>query len=574
MFHNFNRLIKILKITDIKGIPSLLIVGFLNAFFELISIGILIPFATLVIDNDSYFTFQNILKNQNFLNLNYFVDLNQKDFILSLTLLAILLFILKFLINFFYIWYVNTKKIIFENLIATKVLKNLSEVNNISVLKIGSSDFIHSMTGRLSFITTSLVCLINLVVEFTVLFFIFLFLLIKYPSQSLFFIIFITFFLLIIYFVYRKIIFKWSLERGKAGDLRTQNLMDFFLGIREVIINFIQESFIGSFNKVNKEFLITQKKLLISNSFPRILIELILALTFLLIVFYFVLYDYNFKNMLLSISITLILCLRIFPSLNRILFNFNQFKFAIEPIQNISKILIKSESIKNKKEQALFESEIIFENLFYNFDNKNLILENLDFKIKRGDKIAIIGETGSGKTTLADILTGLIKPTKGNIFIDGKNLNTLDLNSWLKKISYVSQKIFLFNVSIRENITLKKDIENIDEKKFLDILKICHLSNFINSKDKKELFQVGEFGSSLSGGQKQKIGLARALYKNSELIILDESTNALDEKNEEIVIKNILDLRDKTIIFITHNIKNTVHFDKTFIIKEKKIIEY
>ena len=157
MFHNFNRLIKILKITGIKGVPSLLIVGFLNAFFELISIGILIPFATLVIDNDSYFTFQNILKNQNFLNLDYFVDLNQKDFILSLTLLAILLFILKFLINFFYIWYVNTKKIIFENLIATKVLKSLSQVNNISVLKIGSSDFIHSMTGRLSFITTSLV---------------------------------------------------------------------------------------------------------------------------------------------------------------------------------------------------------------------------------------------------------------------------------------------------------------------------------------------------------------------------------------------------------------------------------
>ena len=114
----------------------------------------------------------------------------------------------------------------------------------------------------------------------------------------------------------------------------------------------------------------------------------------------------------------------------------------------------------------------------------------------------------------------------------------------------------------------------IDKKKLDKILELSDLKNFVNSKQNLELFNVGEFGNNLSGGQKQKVGLARALYQDSEILILDESTNAIDEVSERKIIENILSLNDKTIIFITHNLKNLVNFDETFKFEQKKLVKY
>lgn len=574
MFYNLSRLLKILKISGIKSIPLLFILAFINAFFDLLSLGILLPFVTLVIEPEFHLTIKKILKNQDFLDFSYFLGLNQKEFILNLTFIAIILFTFKFLMNLFYIWYLNTKRVVYESLISTKLLKNISNSENFSIFKFSSSELIHSITHRLAMVTAAIVSLTNLIVELIVLAFIFLFLIIKFPTEAVSFLIIVSLLFITFYFLYRKIIVKWSNERGVAGDLRTKNLVEFFLGFREILINFVQESFISNFKKVNNKYLSPQKKLLIFNSLPKVILEMLLSLTFLIIVFYFILNDYDTKNMLLSASITLILCFRIFPSLNRIIFNTNQFKYSAEPIQNISNILIKTENKLDKKDPISFKKEISVDKLDFSFETKNSVIENLELKINKGDKVAIIGDTGSGKTTIADILTGLIKPDRGNIIVDKKELQNFDFNSWLKKISYVSQKIFIFNSSIRENITLTKDHEKIDEKKFLEVLKLCYLSDFVNSKQKKEFFQVGEFGSNLSGGQKQKIGLARVLYKDSDILIFDESTNALDEKSEKEIISNISNLENKTIIFITHNIKNLVYFDKTYIIKDKKLNKY
>ena len=137
----------------------------------------------------------------------------------------------------------------------------------------------------------------------------------------------------------------------------------------------------------------------------------------------------------------------------------------------------------------------------------------------------------------------------------------------------MQQKVFLFNSSIRQNITLMKDDEKINEKKLHDVFNLCDLNDFIQTKKENEFFNVGEFGKNVSGGQRQKIGLARALYQNSEILILDESTNAIDEVSEEKILKNISNLKDKTVIFITHSLKNLVNFDETFKIERKKFVK-
>ena len=131
----------------------------------------------------------------------------------------------------------------------------------------------------------------------------------------------------------------------------------------------------------------------------------------------------------------------------------------------------------------------------------------------------------------------------------------------------------MFNSSIRQNITFKADDEQIDFIKFNKAIELSGLSELLNSNVEKEFFQIGEFGKKISGGQKQRIGIARALYKNSSLLIFDESTNALDENNEKIIIENILILKNKTVIFITHNLNNLRKFDKILELKNSKIIE-
>jgi ABC-type bacteriocin/lantibiotic exporter with double-glycine peptidase domain len=166
----------------------------------------------------------------------------------------------------------------------------------------------------------------------------------------------------------------------------------------------------------------------------------------------------------------------------------------------------------------------------------------------------------------------LIKPTSGEVFADTIKVDQ-NFKAWSKNISYVPQEVFLFNLSIRQNITFRADSETIDEVKFSRILKLCNLYDFIISQKEKEFTIINEDGNNVSGGQRQRIGIARALYKNANILILDESTNALDEESEKTIVENILSLKEKTVIFITHNVNNLERFDKILKIKNNQLSE-
>ena len=574
MFYSLKKLFKIIELSKIQNIFLLYILICINAFVELISLGILIPFVTLIIDPNFYNDFQSFLSNQKFYDFSHFVNLSKKEFTLSLISIMIVFFVLRFFINILYVWYLNSKKVEYENVIGTKLLKNISKVNNNSYFNMPSSEMIYNITGRVPMITSSIVGLANIMVEILILTVIFIILFLEYPSQSSIFISISLLLFFLIYSFYRKFVVLWSIERGKGGDLRTQNLVDFFLGIREVIIYSLQDFFIKDFLKANKKFLNPQKKILIFNSLPRIILEFLLSLFFLSFIFYLIVNNYLTKDLILSASITLILSLRIFPSFNRILFNFNTVKYGAESIFKISNLLINTEKKFENTENINFKKNIKIKDMSFGFSKDQLIIENLNFEILKNKKIGISGESGSGKTTFVDILTGLLKPNRGEILVDDANIHNANLVSWINKISFIQQKGFIFNSSIRHNITLVNDNDVIDDKKFNEILDLCDLKNFIKTKKNSELFNVGEFGKNLSGGQKQKIGIGRALYQGSDLLILDESTNAIDEISEKKIIKNILSLNNKTIIFITHNLENLANFDETFKFEQKKLVKY
>ena len=208
---------------------------------------------------------------------------------------------------------------------------------------------------------------------------------------------------------------------------------------------------------------------------------------------------------------------------------------------------------------------------FSYFGSRKKIFENLniDFKLKR--KIGITGETGSGKSTFIDILMGLLTPTNGKVFIDGKELSNENLRSWQSKISHVPQNIFLINESILKNITFGINGELVDEQKLMKSIKDAQLDNFIKDLPDGINTEIGENGINISGGQKQRIGIARALYKSKEILILDEATSALDYETEKNIMKNITKNNTSiTLISISHRKENLKNFDEVIDLNQLK----
>jgi len=212
-----------------------------------------------------------------------------------------------------------------------------------------------------------------------------------------------------------------------------------------------------------------------------------------------------------------------------------------------------------------FEKKIKIENLSYRYDQKlPNILNKINFDITKGEKIAIKGQTGSGKSTLVNIISGLINPSQGRILVDGTLINSENIKNWQKNIAIVPQTVFLTDASILENIAITVDVDSIDIEKVKYSAKIAQIDSFINSLPNKYYEKVGERGVRLSGGQRQRMAIARALYRDAKLIILDEPTNALDTETEKLVMNSISKLsKDITLIMISHSDVLLKYFDRT-----------
>ena len=207
-------------------------------------------------------------------------------------------------------------------------------------------------------------------------------------------------------------------------------------------------------------------------------------------------------------------------------------------------------------------------------ESENLALDNIDLKISRGDRVALVGKSGSGKTTAVDVLLGLVKPSLGNLAVDGHEINEDNRKIWQSLISYVPQEVFLKDSTIAENIAY--NVENpkeIDRIALHYVAKIANLHDFITQElDDGYDTNVGERGMRLSGGQRQRIGLARALYQKPSFLVLDEGTSALDKQTEYEVIQAIENLPDEiTVLMVTHRATSIKDYDKIYMFESGKI---
>lgn len=249
------------------------------------------------------------------------------------------------------------------------------------------------------------------------------------------------------------------------------------------------------------------------------------------------------------------------PSLNKILTAIVKVKgnsFILDIIKNNNYNI----SDKADDESIEFNRSINCSEISVSFGN-NSVLNNFGCEIKKGDFTGIVGPSGTGKSTLVKIIVGLQKSNSGKISIDGETLNENNLFSWQSKIGYVGQSVYMLDGTLKSNIAF--GVEKVDEDKLKGVILASGLKEFVDELSDGVETRVGEHGALISGGQKQRIGIARALYKQPQVLILDESTNALDSAIEASIIETLLSLKSNqglTIIFVTHKLKNLEKADK------------
>ena len=272
-------------------------------------------------------------------------------------------------------------------------------------------------------------------------------------------------------------------------------------------------------------------------------------------------------NQIISIlSVFVAATFRMIPSINRVIASLQNFKYyeaSLEIVYNEFKILNFDFKIDNLNQERMMINKVLkIKDLCFKYSENKIILKKISFEILKGQTIGIIGESGSGKSSLVDIIIGLLKPNSGSVNVDGININS-KLRSWQNNIGYVSQSIYLTDDSIIRNVALGVNDDQIDKKSVENSLESAQLKKFINTLPNGIHTKVGERGVRLSGGQRQRLGVARALYREPKLIILDEPTNALDAETEKLLMDSII-LKDKslTLIMISHSVTSLKYFDK------------
>ena len=559
------RLLEILGFKKKIFFSVLIFTSVFASFLEILGLGLLIPIVSSLLDNSFYLKFNNFASDYGLKKLN------QDTFLFFCILLLPSVFIFKniFLLAFSYI----EANLIFKTL--RDFSKNIYKVflfqKHEFYINESSSKFFTKLGSELNILQTYLIASVIYITEFIILSFLILFLLYFVFKEMIIVFSVVAICVFIFYFFFYKKIRDLGVFRKKLELKKTKTILETDQGIKEIKIYNRENIFENDFDNTNEKIHNFLKKYYVIQKVPKLFFESVSVLTISILLF--VLLKTNTStDIIVKLALVTGTIVRILPSLNKITHAYNTRKYSMPTINDIlnfsKRYKIKNES--SKKETKKFYKEILISNVNFNYKSKDgtqSIFDNLNLKIKKGDKISIVGNSGSGKSTLIDLILGFLNPEKGKITFDG-----LDNKKQFFKnlISYCPQFIYIFDKTIEKNISLESDYEKIDKKKVKKLKKICCLNNLSNLKRTNR--SLGEGGSKISGGQKQRIGIARALYFNREILILDESLNAIDNKTSKKIIQNILsNYPDLTIILVTHSLELAKMMKKIYKLENKKL---
>ena len=375
-----------------------------------------------------------------------------------------------------------------------------------------------------------------------------------------------------IYFFTRKFLYRKAKERLENNELRFKTLNEAFGAAKEIKLRGLEKVYIKKFS--DPSMIVARNSALAASVslLPRFFIEAVAFGGIMLLVLY-LMKGSSLSSVLPIISLYVFAGYRLMPALQQIYSSFSKINVtgpSLDKIYNDLKSL-KPNNFNQNQDILAFSKDITLKNIYYDYPNsRRTILKDININIKAKTTIGLVGTTGSGKTTIVDIILGLLQPQKGNLKVDEENITAKNLRAWQNSVGYVPQFIYLSDDTIAANIAFGVDPKNVSQERIEEVAKIANLHNFvIDELAEKYQTTVGERGVRLSGGQRQRIGIARALYHNPSVLVLDEATSALDNQTEEAVMDAVNSLnKDITIILIAHRL-NTVKNCETIYKLEK-----
>ena len=382
---------------------------------------------------------------------------------------------------------------------------------------------------------------------------------------------------LLINFIFKKKLNNLSIERLKYAGDALKSLMETFSIIKEVKIYNKYNFFLKKYDYLNKFHANIIMKVSNINIYPRNFLEMISIIFLSILIIISIKSGINFDKLLVLIGLYVASAYRLLPSLNKLLSGIQNFRIGKKVLENIydqleTKKLIEENNFLESSNEIKFDKEIFLKNFSFNFKKASkVIISDANFKIIKNENIGIVGKSGEGKSTIINFILGLLSPTEGQFLVDGVEINPASLN-WRKKIGYVGQSFNLLDDDIYQNILFGNPSNENNLAKVKNIIEKCELSELEKNLDLQKKQSLGEKASKLSGGEIQRIGIARALFNSPEILIMDEATNSLDKLTEKKILDMIYRLsKNITLIMISHNIENLSHCDKVFQLKDKKI---
>lgn len=561
-------------------IKIIFLITLIGTFLEVLGVSLMLPLVTAIMQPDIIENNEIIKKICELLDLH-----SHRTFVIACIIALILLFIIKNL--FLIIQYYVQARFIYNNQLSTQKELLHSFINRPyeyflnsdlgEILRVIQNDVSAAYNVLTTLISMSTEIIVSLALAITVF--------IIDPLMTVFVIIVLAVVLAIIIQIIKPILKRKGYERQSGSALNYKWIVQAITGIKEVKVTQKETFFEDNYAESGKKSINAEKWNTVFNNIPRLLIEMATMCSVFSFIAFIIYKGRDIATLIPVLAAFAMAAVKLMPSANRIIAAVNTIAFY-EPaldklIKNIKWITEYNENNKEehfdsqpaRTKQFMFKSGIELKNICYKYPNSDKkILENANMSIPIGKSVGIVGKSGAGKTTVVDIILGLLHISSGELLADGVDVMD-NYSEWLSHIGYIPQSIFMMDASIRENVAFGYKEAEIDDDRVIKALEQAQLKEYVECLDNSIYSQIGERGIRLSGGQRQRIGIARALYSSPEILIFDEATAALDNETEASIMESITRLKgEKTIIIIAHRLHTIEGCDMVYRVEDRKIV--
>lgn len=556
------------------------IMSLIAAAIETVGVSVIVPIVQVVISADT-------IMEQSYLRpiIELFHLKTNKEVILFVCIGVGIVYIIKNLYSLVYTWVSARFSNKIRRELAVRILKTYMDQGYIFFVENNSSRLIRGISSDVISVQAVISGFFSFICKALIILCMTLFIIIQTPVIAIGILCLVILCFIISQLIFRKPMRQFGVSSREYSFRASQASLEAIQGHKEILVFGRQDHFVNEYLKNMIGYNKAEVQMSVASAAPSFLIEAICIIGLLVIVAVQSIASGGSSNLLTQMITIALAALRILPALGALLGNVNTIVFNAPGLTAASDTLHMVNDLDkkkdNKKEEAKeshrdvhFEKELVLSHVSYAYPGteKNVI-EDLSMSITKGTSVGLIGTSGAGKTTLADIILGLLKPQNGEILMDGISIEMLG-EEWHHIIGYVPQSIYMTDASIRKNVAFGIDEDLIDDDKIWKALEMAQIKEFVEGLAEGIHTKVGEWGVQLSGGQRQRIAIARALYNEPDIIVLDEATAALDNETENAVMESIEALQKvKTLIIVAHRLTTIRKCDVIYEITDGKAVK-